>query len=359
MSVETRRRARYTIALPVRNGGHYLRECVEGVLAQSCGDFALEILENASADGTAEWLRTLTDSRIRVWPAPQPLSIQANWRRAVDLPKGDFLLFVGHDDRLDPHYLATIDALIRRAPDAALFTTHFRLIDAEGRVIRRCQPMPGRETMAGFLRTRLTFRTDMTAMGVVMRAAAHDALGGIPPFDTLAHADDALWLGLLGGTWKATAPDEAFSFRWHRASAFGSLSWRSAVTAMEQFAHHVERLARTHTELGAVWRQHGPRFLARRYRYIILSATMRQRSEGTRFGPREREEALASLDRLSPPAASRLRRSWRVRLAASVPGGPATAALFACWEAYWRLRWRWTGAALRARAATGGDPGGR
>src|SRR5262249_33402950 len=114
---------RFTVVLPVRNGGSYVKEDVESVLAQSVGDFTQQLPESASRVGPAEWLRTLRDARIRLWPAPAPLSIQENWRRAVALPKAEFMLFVGHDDRLDPNYLTVVDALTHRAPDAALFTT--------------------------------------------------------------------------------------------------------------------------------------------------------------------------------------------------------------------------------------------
>jgi glycosyltransferase involved in cell wall biosynthesis len=349
---------RFTIVLPVRNGGSYVKEAVESVLAQSVGDFTLEILENHSADGTAEWLETLQDARIHRWPAPAPLSIEENWRRAVALSKAEFMLFLGHDDRLDPDYLSVVDTLTRRAPDAALFTTHFRLIDAAGRVIRRSRPMPARETLADFLRSRLTSRTDMTAMGVAMRSRAHDAVGGIPAFAALAHADDALWLRVLGGSWKATAPEEAFSYRWHRASTFGSLPWRAAVTALEQFAAEVHALADTRADVAEIWRTHAARFLTRRYRYILLSALMRDGANG--LGDRERAEILASLDRLDPRAAERLRRSWRVRLGAWIGRGPAPSPLGGVWEAYWRLRWRWAGTGLRvASIARGRRPGRR
>ena len=112
------RPARFTVVLPVRNGGQYLPECVESILRQSCGDLALEILENGSTDGTAEWLETVRDPRVRVWPAPRPLPIEQNWRRAVALPKGEFLLFVGHDDRRIPAIsrLWTSSYGVRRTP---------------------------------------------------------------------------------------------------------------------------------------------------------------------------------------------------------------------------------------------------
>ena len=107
--------------------------------------------------------------------------------------------------------------------------------------------MRARETMAEFLASRLTSRIDTTGMGVVMRSSAHDAIGGIPTFEGLAYADDALWLSLLNGPWRATAPDEAYSYRLRLASAFHSQPWRSAIRATEQYARFVAALGRRRT----------------------------------------------------------------------------------------------------------------
>jgi glycosyltransferase involved in cell wall biosynthesis len=336
-----RRRPRFTVVLPVRNGGRYLAACVESVLAQSWGDLALEVLENASTDGSAEWLRGVRDPRVRVWPAARPLPIEENWRRAVGLEKGEYLLFIGHDDTLDPGYLAIVDALVRRCPDAALYTTHFRLIDADGRVLRACRPIPARETRAELLASRLASRRDMTGMGVVMRSAAHDAAGGMPAFDGLAYADDALWLELLGSSWKATAPDEAYSYRVHPGSVFHSLAWRPAVTAMERYAAFVESRGETGADVRDAWRAHGSAFLERRYRAILLAAMLGNGDGRRGLGAGELEEILASLDRLCPPAGRRLRRRWWLRVAARAGASPVGAPLLATWRAYWRARRPW------------------
>ena len=339
--VASRRPARFTIVLPVRNGGRYLHECVESVLAQSAGDLSLEILENASTDGTAEWLETVRDPRVRVWPASQALPIDQNWRRAAALEKGEFLLFMGHDDRLDAGYLSIVEGLIRRSPDAALFTTHFRLIGPGGAVLRSCWPAPARQTMAEFLAGRLTYRRDMTGMGVVMRSAAYDAVGGIPAFEGLAHADDALWLALLDGSWLATAPDEAYSYRLHAASAFHSLPWRAAIAAAERFAGYVESLGQTRADVREAWRTHAPVFLERRYRSILLSAMLGDAGSTRSFGADERDEILASLDRLSPRAGHRLRRRWWLRLDAWTQAARLGAPFRACAGAAWRYRRPW------------------
>ena len=45
--------AKYSIFLPVHNGGGHLKECVESILAQDYPHFQLEIVENDSRDGCA------------------------------------------------------------------------------------------------------------------------------------------------------------------------------------------------------------------------------------------------------------------------------------------------------------------
>jgi len=339
--VAARRAARFTVVLPVRNGGPYLRECVESVLAQSCGDLSLEILENGSADGTAEWLATIRDPRVRVWPAPRPLSIEQNWQRASALEKGEFLLFVGHDDRLDAGYLSTVDRLMRQFQDAALFTTHFRLIDPRGAVLRSSRPAPARQTMAEYLAARLMYARDMSGMGVVMRAEAYDAAGGIPAFEGLAHADDALWLSLLDGSWLATAPEEAYSYRLNPAGMFHTLPWRPAIAAVSRFAGHVESLGGTRADVREVWRSHAAAFLERRYQAILLRAMLDDSTAAKGCTAPERDEILASLDRLSPEGGRRLRGRWWLRLHSWAEARGVGWPLRASARAYWRSRRPW------------------
>src|SRR5687767_8920998 len=113
--------SQFTVILPVRNGGEYLKLCVRSVLAQTCRDFELAVLDNCSDDGSSEWLASLDDPRITVYTSRTPLSIEANWARALEIPKREFMTIVGHDDLLHPNYLELMDALIRREPEASLY----------------------------------------------------------------------------------------------------------------------------------------------------------------------------------------------------------------------------------------------
>lgn len=180
---------RFSILLPVRNGGHYLKVCVQSILEQSYPHFELHVLDNASTDDTVPWLTSMKDSRLRLWRAPHALSIEDSWARIKDVPKQEFMTTIGHDDLFDPHFLEVTKAVIERHPDASLYQTGSRFINAQGKTIRRCRLVPERETAAQYLAARLTYQRDMFGTGYVIRSEDYDRLGGIPAFEKLLLAN--------------------------------------------------------------------------------------------------------------------------------------------------------------------------
>jgi len=287
---------RFTVVVPTHNGGDYLKACVESILSQTVADFRLEVLENASEDGTAEWLSELRDSRVRIWPSKAPLGIEANWHRLLGLPKGEYLTIVGHDDLLDRQFLESVRDLIRRHPDAATYQTHFRLIDEVGKTIRSCSPIPSRETATEFLASRLANLRDSYGTGYVMRSMDYDRVGGIPAFPRLLFADDALVLRLTKNSWKATSPEERFSYRSHA----GSVSWRPALApaldAFEQYLAFITGLATDDAALASVLERYLGGYVIR-YCGIWYGFLFKEACEANRVIPNEEYERLDKLVR--------------------------------------------------------------
>jgi hypothetical protein len=222
--------AKYTIILPVRNGGPYIKQCVDSILNQSLRDFQLAILDNNSTDGTLQWVQTINDSRVKVFPSSSSLPIEQNWGRILDVPKNEFITLIGHDDVLEPHYLHTMQQLIEKYPDASLYQAHFNYIDAAGSVIRPCQPMEEKQTAAQFLEKFLKKEIDVMGTGFMMRACDYQDLGGIPPYPNLLFADFELWISLAMKSYKATSPIPCFSFRLHQSmtTSSGDIKYQQA-----------------------------------------------------------------------------------------------------------------------------------
>ena len=207
---------KYSIILPVRNGGEYLKECVNSILAQTFVHFNLIVLDNCSTDGTVQWLEQIADDRILIYSSTTSLSIEENWARITTVEKNEFITLIGHDDLLAPDYLQSMEALIARFPQATLYQTHFNFINSRGGVIRSSQPMPSTLTAPDFCQSVLSGKFDITGTGFMCRSADYDAVGGIPLFEKLLFADYALWLLIAARSFVAVHAGNCSSFRVHQ-----------------------------------------------------------------------------------------------------------------------------------------------
>jgi glycosyltransferase involved in cell wall biosynthesis len=215
--------AKFSIVLPVRNGGEYVKNCVKSILTQTVTDFTLEVLDNCSTDGTLQWLESLTDERIRIYPSDKPLTIEENWGRITTIKKNEFMTFIGHDDLFDSNYLAVMNQLIDKYPDASVYQVHFRYINSKGDKIRSSRPLAETQSEAGFLAFFLCNMSELS-IGQVVRSVDYDSINGIPAYPNLLFADLELWIRLIHKSYRATSIDECCSYRIHSHSTTNSSS---------------------------------------------------------------------------------------------------------------------------------------
>jgi glycosyltransferase involved in cell wall biosynthesis len=253
--------SKFSIILPVRNGGEYLKECVNSILRQRRNDFNLIILDNCSTDGTTQWVRTLNDPRIVLMESPAPLTIEQSWHRIVTVPKNDFISLIGHDDILHENYLTVMDSLISRFPEASLYQCHFNYIDEKGRPVRDCKPMMEKETGSDFLKSVLTNSIDIMGTGFMMRSRDYDALGGIPDYPNLLFADFELWFRLTAKSVKITSPEQGFSFRIHQSTTSSSPDIKMQ-TAFDRFISYLVRIKDEDEACKRVILQNGVQFIS-------------------------------------------------------------------------------------------------
>lgn len=275
---------KYSIILPVRNGGHYVKDCVNSILSQTLSDFNLLVLDNCSTDGTREWIESLNDIRIVLYPADRPLSIEENWARITTIPKNEFITLIGHDDLLYPDFLATIDALQRANPSASLYHTHFDFIDAKGKRIRTCKPMPAALSTEQLLEGFLVNRYDSMGTGYVMRAADYDAIGGIPArYPKLLFADFELWLLMTKLGFESIAAPCCFAFRVHDSTT-GQAADRTLHEALGIYVDFLRSFVAENPSLKTVLQSNGAamlHFYCKGYAHRLLRTPFENRSSLT------------------------------------------------------------------------------
>jgi glycosyltransferase involved in cell wall biosynthesis len=244
--------SKYSIILPVRNGGAYLKECVQSILAQTYADFNLLVLDNCSTDGSPEYLASLHDSRIKVYPAAQPLSIEENWARIVPLQKNEFITLIGHDDILLPHYLQEMDALIKQHPGASLYQAHFSYINELGNFVAHCKPMDERQYAHEFLACQMAGTIDSTGTGYMMRSSDFNAIGGLPAdYPNLIFADYKAWVSLSMKSYKATTPVGCFYYRIHN-SVSKLTNGEEYFIAFDKYIHFIADIRQQDTRIHTV-----------------------------------------------------------------------------------------------------------
>jgi glycosyltransferase involved in cell wall biosynthesis len=128
-----------TIGIPVYNGERYLRECLEGIAAQTFGDFRAIIGDNCSNDGTEEIARSFIaqDPRFEYVRHAVNMGGARNSNFLLDRCESTWFKWAYHDDLCDTDLFASSMQILARSDDTVLAYPQVRLIDGDGAVVGR------------------------------------------------------------------------------------------------------------------------------------------------------------------------------------------------------------------------------
>jgi len=128
---------RVSICLPVYNGEEYIREAIRSVLDQTFEDFELIISDNASEDRTAEICNEFSTKDPRVFYSRSDINRGLAWNhnRTFAQAKGQFLMWIGHDDLLGRAYISRCIEAMDEDPGVVLSYSNANHIDDNGNSI--------------------------------------------------------------------------------------------------------------------------------------------------------------------------------------------------------------------------------
>ena len=173
-----------SVCIPLYNGGLYIREAIESVLAQTLSSWELVITDDGSTDGSAEIVAAYSDPRIRYLPNPQQLGAEGNWNRCVREGRGIYRKLLCHDDRLHPDCLARQAAVFEQAGNEqiSLVTSARRIINPAGNPVLTRRWKKRDQRIAGRTAVRQIIRAGTNLIGepgaVLFRASDWNALSG-------------------------------------------------------------------------------------------------------------------------------------------------------------------------------------
>lgn len=163
---------RVSVVVPCFNGARYLREAIDGALAQTYGDVEVVVADDGSTDDSVAIVASYGERVRGLRQANAGPSAARNL--ALRSATGEFVALLDADDRFHPDKLARQVDVLRARPDASIVHCGWRLVDGEG-----CElPERGWPRLDGDVLDTLVLGNLVHPVSVVLRRAAVDDVGG-------------------------------------------------------------------------------------------------------------------------------------------------------------------------------------
>lgn len=115
--------------MPVFNCIRYVARSAQSLLNQTFEDFELLIVDNASTDGTFEFVRSLNaDPRVRVVRNERNIGAIPNFIKVLSLARGEYFMWAPGDDFWEPKFVALLVKELDQHPNAGVAMSATRRI---------------------------------------------------------------------------------------------------------------------------------------------------------------------------------------------------------------------------------------
>jgi glycosyltransferase involved in cell wall biosynthesis len=234
-----------SVIIPSYNYGHFLIEAVESVLRQTYLPDEILLSDDASTDNTYEIMKIYAKKYpklIKLNRNAENLGIEKHFNTAVSKTSGDFVCFLGADNRFGSNYIEECLKTLIKDKDRAIAYTDFALFGSRAEAIYkqfgsqdRGPKLEGGVYMINFPKWSERAKDNLLTKGnfihgsSMYRRKAFDQVGGYKPRKG-GPEDYALFQSMVKKGWKAgKAEATQLEYRQH-----------SAEQANQQFSYFME-----------------------------------------------------------------------------------------------------------------------
>jgi hypothetical protein len=174
------------------NDIRFIREAVDGILAQTLQDFEFIIVDNGSDHASQVAALAALDPRIRTFRLDRNVGAAEAGNRGIAVARGPLIARMDNDDRAEPTWLAEVTAALDADPQLGLVGTWATLMSEHG------DPLGIDRTPESDFAIRFTLlsHNPFYHSSTVYRKALVDRIGGIEAGQDLTH-DHRLWRAML------------------------------------------------------------------------------------------------------------------------------------------------------------------
>jgi GT2 family glycosyltransferase len=225
---------RVSVVVLTYNNLAFTEACLSSIeLYSDYGDLELIVVDNASNDGSAEWLRQWASSpspsghRRRLILNERNLGFAAGNNVGLAAATGELLVMLNNDTYVTPGWVRTLCAHLRRDPSLGLVGPVTNNIGNEAKIDIAYEDMPGMIAAAGaYTRAhcgeRLPIRT-AAFFCVAMRREVHERVGGLDEaFGVGFFEDDDYCRRVEQAGWSIACAEDVFVHH-HLSASFDAL----------------------------------------------------------------------------------------------------------------------------------------
>ncbi|SDO05974.1 Glycosyl transferase family 2 [Methylobacterium phyllostachyos] len=130
-----------SIVVPTLNRLELLVQTLRSITLQDYGNLELIVSNNASKDGTFNFLSQLQNDRFQVINRPFTIPMEANVNDAVKRARGKYLLLLSDDDLISGSYISTMVQAFETDDTIQAGLGLRVLIDGESRIVHQADPL--------------------------------------------------------------------------------------------------------------------------------------------------------------------------------------------------------------------------
>jgi GT2 family glycosyltransferase len=118
----------FSIIIPNWNGKKHLQTCLDALRAQTYPHIEVIIADNASSDGSQEFIRDHYPE-VQIVQLARNMGFTGACNAGLRAAKGTYLSLLNNDTDADPHWVAEVVAAFERHPDAGAVASKMLLFD--------------------------------------------------------------------------------------------------------------------------------------------------------------------------------------------------------------------------------------
>jgi cellulose synthase/poly-beta-1,6-N-acetylglucosamine synthase-like glycosyltransferase len=175
--------------IPTYNGRAFIERAIDSALAQEEPADEIVVVDDASSDGTADFVAERFP-QVRLMRLERNVGSGQSRNAGVAATASELIAFLDHDDAWEPGYLACQRRALAAAPGAVLNRTALTMVDSRTgtRSVMGAPEMGGQDEA---IRLLLVGRSLIATLSIVaVRRAAFDRVGGFDPALKVANDRD-------------------------------------------------------------------------------------------------------------------------------------------------------------------------